>query len=235
MIMIDHYTVPTPGYYIKQELDVLSWTQTDLAFIIGCPVQGVNLIISGKRGITPSMAKALGSAFGVSAEFFVNLQSVFDLLHARDSDPGIVRRARLLAAYPVREMIRRQWIQDTDDPDLLEMQMMRFFETDALDKIPHLPTESTMTDPYVNLTLPQGGRQMDSPVLQALIDLEHLMSTLNDRQHAGLNITPAMWSLAYKQCSKAKAVIEAARRTGCPMSLSFWRQLTPRRRAADAP
>ena len=85
------------------------------------------MIISGKRGISPEMAKGLADAFDVPAEFFANLQSTYDLAKARNPDPGVSRRARLQDRYPVREMIKRGWLQDTD-ATLLEIQMTRFFK-----------------------------------------------------------------------------------------------------------
>ncbi len=86
---------PPPGEFIKDELEARGWAQIDLAYILGCPVQSVNTIIAGKRSITPNMAKALGDAFNVSAEFFSNLQRAYDLAVANEPDPGISRHARL--------------------------------------------------------------------------------------------------------------------------------------------
>ena len=54
-----------PGFYIKEEMEERGWLQRDLAFILGVPEQAVNMIIAGKRGVSPDMAKALGAAFDV--------------------------------------------------------------------------------------------------------------------------------------------------------------------------
>jgi HTH-type transcriptional regulator/antitoxin HigA len=130
-------TVPPPGYFIREELEARGWSQRDLAYILDCPEQAVNMIISGKRGISSEMAKALGEAFDVPPEFFANLQNAYDLAKARDPDPGVKRRARLQDGYPVREMIKRGWLQDTD-ATLLEIQMARFFEVSDPEAIPHI-------------------------------------------------------------------------------------------------
>jgi HTH-type transcriptional regulator/antitoxin HigA len=54
--------VKHPGYYIKEEMDARDWRQRDLAFILGVPEQAVNMMLSGKRGISPDMALALADA-----------------------------------------------------------------------------------------------------------------------------------------------------------------------------
>lgn len=119
--------VEPPGTFIKMELEARSWSQRDLAFILGQTEQQLNPLLSGKRGITPDMARLLGDAFGASPEFFLNLQSRYDLQNAKDPDPAVKTRAELQASFPVRDMIRRGWIQD-GEASLLQLQMARFLE-----------------------------------------------------------------------------------------------------------
>jgi HTH-type transcriptional regulator/antitoxin HigA len=131
--------VPHPGEFIAEELEARGWLQRDLAYILGMPEQAVNMIISGKRGISPDMAKALGEAFNVSPEFFANLQNAYEMSRARVPDPAIAKRALFQSAYPVREMIKRGWLSDTGmDVSLLEAQLMRFFRRNDLNEIPYL-------------------------------------------------------------------------------------------------
>lgn len=126
-----------PGEFIKEEMAARSWIQRDLAFILGCKEQAINPILSGKRGISPEMAKALGNAFDVPAEFFLNLQKQYELELAQEPSPGVAIRAKMQSSYPLREMIRRGWIEDTNAA-LLVAQLMRFFEVSAVSKIPYL-------------------------------------------------------------------------------------------------
>lgn len=128
---------PFPGEFILEELEARGWIQRDLAYILGCTDQTVNMIISGKRGIAPEMAKALGKAFNVSAELFSNLQNSYDLANAREPDPSISKRAHIQSQYPVREMIKRGWLEETD-ASMLEVQMARFFEVSKADEVPYL-------------------------------------------------------------------------------------------------
>lgn len=118
-----------PGSFIKQELESRGWTQRDLAFILGQTEQQLNPLLSGKRAITPDMARLLGDAFDVAPEFFANLQSQYDLANAKEPDPAVRTRAALQGAYPVRDMIRRGWITDSEG-SLLQLQVDRFFENE---------------------------------------------------------------------------------------------------------
>jgi addiction module HigA family antidote len=47
------------------------------------PVQRVNEIVRGKRGITPESAGLFAEAFGTGAEFWLNMQSNYDLVRAK--------------------------------------------------------------------------------------------------------------------------------------------------------
>lgn len=126
-----------PGYYLKEEMEERGWLQRDLAFILGVDESAVNVILSGKRGISPEMAKALGEAFDVPAEFFANLQKAYDLARAQEPSPSVAVRARLQSQYPVREMVKRGWIQD-GNATILTRQLSRFFDVEDPDDIPYL-------------------------------------------------------------------------------------------------
>jgi HTH-type transcriptional regulator/antitoxin HigA len=126
-----------PGHYLKEEMEERGWSQRDLAFILGCPEQAVNVILSGKRGISPEMAKALGEAFDINPETFANLQKAYDMAHADDPDPGVTVRAKMQNKYPVREMIKRGWIEPSDAA-MLETQLEKFFEVASPNEIPYL-------------------------------------------------------------------------------------------------
>lgn len=142
--------VPHPGELLAEELEARGWSQRDLAYILGVSEQGITQIVNARRGISPEMAKALGDAFDVNPELFTNLQKAYDLSKAKEPDPGVATRARLQRVYPIREMIRREWLEDTDVP-LLEGQLMRFFHTNHVNDIPHLAHAAKKTS-YDNET-----------------------------------------------------------------------------------
>ena len=73
-----------PGEILLEEfLLPLGVTQVDFARHIGVPVQRVNEIVRGKRGVTPQTAWLFAQALGTSPEFWINLQSGYDLTRNR--------------------------------------------------------------------------------------------------------------------------------------------------------
>ena len=101
-----------PGDFLKEELEARSWTQSDLAEILDRPVAVVNEIIAKKRRVTPETARGLAAAFGTSAEYWMNLESSFQLSKIEGNDSAkIARRAKLYGKAPIKEMIRRGWIE----------------------------------------------------------------------------------------------------------------------------
>lgn len=152
---IETHGVPPPGTFIREELEARGWSQRDLAFVMDCPEQAVNMIISGKRGISPDMANLLGDAFDVSPDFFANLQKAYDMAHARKPEPGVVRRGRIQAQYPLREMMKRGWLVETTDPAMLEGQLMNFFRVSTPAEIPHMRHAAKKTNYYEEVPAPQ--------------------------------------------------------------------------------
>ncbi len=59
-------------------------TQNKLAVAIGVPPRRINEIVHGKRAVTADTALRLGKYFGVSAQFWLNLQTQYDLDMAED-------------------------------------------------------------------------------------------------------------------------------------------------------
>ena len=114
-----------PGEFLRDELDARGWSQTDLAEIIGRGVTVVNEIISGKRGITADTAQGLADAFGISAQFWLNLESMYRLSLVGQRDDTISRRARLYEKAPVRDMVRRGWIEDSRDIETLRARVLK--------------------------------------------------------------------------------------------------------------
>ncbi|UCD25908.1 MAG: HigA family addiction module antidote protein [Gemmatimonadota bacterium] len=63
---------------------------------IGVPYQRVNELVNRRRGVTPSTALHLAKFFGMSPDFWMNLQQRWDLYHAQLEEAGELRRIRKL-------------------------------------------------------------------------------------------------------------------------------------------
>ncbi|MEM6306608.1 MAG: HigA family addiction module antitoxin, partial [Pseudomonadota bacterium] len=101
-----------PATFIVEELEARGWAKSDLAYILGKSPQNLSRILNGKVDVSAEMAVSLGEAFDVPAEFFANLQKLYDLGQAKQPDPGVKTRAVWSSHFPVREMIGRGWIED---------------------------------------------------------------------------------------------------------------------------
>jgi addiction module HigA family antidote len=83
--MLPENRIPThPGEILLEEfLNPLGLSQVAFAAHIGVPTQRVNEIVRGKRGITSETAWLLAEALGTSPEFWLNLQTNYDLVRFR--------------------------------------------------------------------------------------------------------------------------------------------------------
>lgn len=88
MIRIPTHRAPThPGEMLLEEfLKPMGLTQRELADSIHVPYQRINEIINGRRGITPNTALRLSTFFGVSPDFWLNLQLRWDLYFAKQAE-----------------------------------------------------------------------------------------------------------------------------------------------------
>ena len=68
-----------PGEILAEELAEIAVTPTELARQIKVPANRITQIIQGKRSITGDTALRLGHWFGTSAQFWLNLQSAYDI------------------------------------------------------------------------------------------------------------------------------------------------------------
>ena len=85
IVMLPENRIPThPGEILLEEFLIpLGMSQVAFAEHIGLPVQRVNEIVRGKRGITPESAWLFAQAFGTTPEFWLNLQTNYDLALTR--------------------------------------------------------------------------------------------------------------------------------------------------------
>jgi len=126
------------GEFIKEEMEARGWTQDDLAAVMGRPRRLVNELLSGNKAITPETAHDLGEAFGTSAAVWMNLESAYRLSRVKRDNGGVSRRSRLYTLAPIKDMMKRGWIEPTNDTDALERELAEFFGVPSLEQAPQL-------------------------------------------------------------------------------------------------
>lgn len=72
-----------PGEHLAEILEELEITQYRLARTVGVPPRRINEIVHGRRSVTADTALRLGKALGMTPEFWLNLQRMYDLEVAR--------------------------------------------------------------------------------------------------------------------------------------------------------
>lgn len=88
MVRVPKFREPThPGEMLLEEFLIpMSISQRDLSIAIHVPYQRINEIVNKKRGITPSTALRLAKYFGMTEDFWMNLQLRWDLYRAKRAE-----------------------------------------------------------------------------------------------------------------------------------------------------
>jgi antitoxin HigA-1 len=84
-----------PGEHLAEELRALRMSAAELARKLGVPTNRITQILNGTRAITGDTALRLGHFFGTSPQFWLNLQTLYDL-----------RRAEQKAGKSIKELPR---------------------------------------------------------------------------------------------------------------------------------
>lgn len=95
-----------PGEHLSEELKELNMTAAGLARQLAVPTNRITQILHGRRAITGDTALRLGHFFGTSAEFWLNLQSLYDL---RIAQKKVGQTIKALPTLKAREPAHARW------------------------------------------------------------------------------------------------------------------------------
>ena len=73
-----------PGEHLAEELEALELSAAELARKMNVPTNRITQILNGTRAITGDTALRLAHFFGTSAQFWLNLQTLYDLRLAEE-------------------------------------------------------------------------------------------------------------------------------------------------------
>lgn len=139
-----------PGEFIKEELEARGWTQEDLAEIMSRQPSIISGLVNGKRAVSSDIASDLAAAFGTTSQFWMNLETAYQLFVENRASEAVARKARLYAKAPIKEMIRRGWIQGSENLGDLEDKVLKFFEIGSLNEEPTLLYAAKKSTPVAN-------------------------------------------------------------------------------------
>ncbi len=96
-----------PGEHIQVELEELSMSAAELARRLDVPANRITQIVKGERDISADTAMRLGHFFGTSAQFWLNLQSMYDLRVEEARNGSSIRLLPTLKKSPAHTLVRK--------------------------------------------------------------------------------------------------------------------------------
>jgi addiction module HigA family antidote len=94
-----------PGQFLADELAELEMTAAELARELHVPANRIYQILSGRRAMTADTALRLSQWFGTSAEFWMNLQKLYELRLAEQQAGEEIRRTITHRRPPASELV----------------------------------------------------------------------------------------------------------------------------------
>jgi addiction module HigA family antidote len=88
-----------PGEHLAEELDALDMSAAGLARQLNVPTNRITGILNAQRTITGDTALRLARFFGTSAQFWLNLQSLYDLRIAEQKVGDAIRKLPTLKTH----------------------------------------------------------------------------------------------------------------------------------------
>jgi HTH-type transcriptional regulator/antitoxin HigA len=181
-----------PGEFLRDELEARGWTQTEFANIIGRPPRLVNELLGAKRAITPETARELSAALGTSAQFWMNLETAYQLSKLSPVSERISKEAAIREQFPVREMKKRGWLGAATSYADIETGIRRFFGLNDIGDAIHFP-HAARRDYGANLTTLQWAwlfrvQKMATALRVAPYSVESLRATVPELE--GLMMDP---------------------------------------------
>jgi antitoxin HigA-1 len=92
-----------PGEHLAEQLQELGMSAAQLARQLKVPTNRITAILNGQRAVTGDSALRLGHFFGTSAEFWMNLQKLYELRLAEEKSGETIRNLPTLAK-PIRKV-----------------------------------------------------------------------------------------------------------------------------------
>lgn len=133
-----------PGETLAEAIEVRAMSQKELAIRTGVSEKHVSTVINGQKNITPTFAKKLEYALGVSAEFWTNLQANYDRLLLEYKTIKGVTEEELTVVKKLKELfsywLAQGWIEPSENPNPITdvIECRKLLGVSCLENIPKL-------------------------------------------------------------------------------------------------
>ncbi|MCK9401399.1 MAG: ImmA/IrrE family metallo-endopeptidase [Bacteroidales bacterium] len=125
-----------PGYFIREQMELREWTQEDLAEVMGITLKHLNKILQENQPLTLETARILSEVFNSSAQYWLNIDTGYRLWleHEKsDKEKEADLKSVIYERMPVRDMIKKGWLNQCNKTDDLKSQILDFWNWDKLD------------------------------------------------------------------------------------------------------
>ena len=123
-----------PGETIKDELEFLKMSQVEFSKRMGISEKHISHLVNGEVTLTYDMAIKLESVLGIEASFWNNLESKYrEVLVRIEEEEKQEKEIEILNKMPVKELIKRGWINKTKDVKKQIRELRSFFKIASLD------------------------------------------------------------------------------------------------------
>ncbi|MDB5104529.1 MAG: plasmid maintenance system antidote protein [Fibrobacteres bacterium] len=120
--------VSPPGETLRETLEALGMSQSELAERMGRPKKTINEIIKGKAALTPDTALQLERVLGISSGFWNNREYHYrEFLAMRMEGERLRHKVAWLDEMPVRDMVKLGWILPHADKVKQLQEVLNFF------------------------------------------------------------------------------------------------------------
>ncbi len=125
-----------PGYFIREQMEIRGWIQEELADVLGLSTKHLSSILQDKQSLSIENAKKLSSAFNISPQYWLNLDSDYRLWleQEKKANTSVVKTKSIIySRMPVRDMMKKGWIKQTRDIKKLTNEVKKFWGIKELD------------------------------------------------------------------------------------------------------
>lgn len=124
-----------PGEVLEYELELRGMKQQELAKRTGLTSKHIGALVNAKSAITPETAIKLERALGMPAQFWLNLESLYQEALARDAEEHVLMRSLdWLKRIPVSAMAKLHWLEKQSSPKEQLVEVLRFFGIASVDQ-----------------------------------------------------------------------------------------------------